>query len=171
MRTSTFIVVDHLTVKVRCSMGGRIGIPLTILTLPHFCAYPKPLPEFSKPYLVICFVFTSLKWEVVVCFVDFGGIVDHHCVNFLFILLTTQSEGEMANICRWAILVTSDWKTLNLCFHALRKVIKYGYIYLAIYQLQGKIMKFPIALWNIIKENDNCWPAHIRGPCPNGVKR
>jgi hypothetical protein len=25
----------------------------------------------------------SLKWEVIVCFVDFGGIVDHHCLNFL----------------------------------------------------------------------------------------
>ena len=28
----------------------------------------------------------NLVWEceVIVCFVDIGGIVDHHCLNFLF---------------------------------------------------------------------------------------
>ena len=30
-------------------------------------------------------VFSALWWEVVVCFVDICGIVDHHCLNFLFI--------------------------------------------------------------------------------------
>jgi hypothetical protein len=54
LRTSTFIVVDHLTVKVRCSMGGRVGIPLTILTLPHFCAYPKPLPAIGNFIILPC---------------------------------------------------------------------------------------------------------------------
>ena len=27
----------------------------------------------------------SLRWEVVVHYVDIGGIVDHNCLNFLFI--------------------------------------------------------------------------------------
>ena len=27
----------------------------------------------------------SILWEVIVCFVDIDGIVDHHCLNFLFI--------------------------------------------------------------------------------------
>jgi hypothetical protein len=33
------------------------------------------------------FVFDGLMWEMVVCFVDFGRIVDHHCLNFPFITL------------------------------------------------------------------------------------
>jgi hypothetical protein len=28
-------------------------------------------------------VWTFFKWEVVVCFVDIGEIVDHHCLIFL----------------------------------------------------------------------------------------
>ena len=30
------------------------------------------------------FVFSELRWEVIVCFVDIGGIDDHYCLNFLF---------------------------------------------------------------------------------------
>ena len=30
-------------------------------------------------------LFNGLRWEVVVCFVDIGGIVDHQRLNFLFI--------------------------------------------------------------------------------------
>jgi hypothetical protein len=28
-------------------------------------------------------VLTFFRWEVIVCFVDIGRIVDHHCLNFL----------------------------------------------------------------------------------------
>ena len=44
---------------------------------------------------VICcdlyFKFNEFSWEVIVCFVDTGKIVDHHCLNFLFmkVKLTT----------------------------------------------------------------------------------
>jgi hypothetical protein len=30
------------------------------------------------------FVFNDLRSDVVVCFVDIGVIVDHHCITFLF---------------------------------------------------------------------------------------
>ena len=30
------------------------------------------------------FVFNDLRSDVVVCFVDIGGIVDHHCITFFF---------------------------------------------------------------------------------------
>jgi len=30
-------------------------------------------------------VLCSVRWEVIVHFVDIGGIVDHHCLNLLFI--------------------------------------------------------------------------------------
>ena len=40
-------------------------------------------------------MFNKLRWAVVVCFVDIGGIVDHHCLNFFhdvyIILITTRN--------------------------------------------------------------------------------
>jgi hypothetical protein len=30
--------------------------------------------------------------EVIVCFVDIGGIDDHHCLNFLFVLGPNGNE-------------------------------------------------------------------------------
>ena len=38
-------------------------------------------PEFGTSYVVDLL----FSWEVLVRFVDIGGIVDHHCLNFLFI--------------------------------------------------------------------------------------
>jgi hypothetical protein len=35
-------------------------------------------PRFSTPYVVVFCVFTDLRSEVVVRFVDIGGIIDHH---------------------------------------------------------------------------------------------
>jgi len=32
-----------------------VGIPLTGLTLPHFCACPKSGPEFPTSYVMVCF--------------------------------------------------------------------------------------------------------------------
>ena len=47
-----------------------------------FCSLPKP--EHGLPSSdVVLFMFNGLVWEVVVCFVDIDGIVDHHCLNFL----------------------------------------------------------------------------------------
>jgi hypothetical protein len=34
--------------------------------------------------LLSLFIFSELGWEVIVCFVDIGGILDHHCLNFIF---------------------------------------------------------------------------------------
>jgi hypothetical protein len=31
-------------------------------------------------------VFSELWWDVIVCFVDIGGIFDHHCLKFPFII-------------------------------------------------------------------------------------
>jgi hypothetical protein len=33
------------------------------------------------------FLFNDLRWEVAVRFVDIGRNVDHHCLNFLFIII------------------------------------------------------------------------------------
>ena len=58
---------------------GRVVIILTGLTLPQFCASPKPGPEFPPSY-----VSELLRREVIVRFVDVGGIDD--CLDFLFII-------------------------------------------------------------------------------------
>ena len=36
-------------------------------------------------YVVVFFMFSVLRSEVIIRFVDISGIVDHHCLNFLFI--------------------------------------------------------------------------------------
>ena len=65
----------------------RVGIPFTSLTVSHFCASPKPGPGFPILYVVdfVC-VFSELRREMIVCFVDTGGIVNHHCLNFLLVI-------------------------------------------------------------------------------------
>ena len=32
-------------------------------------------------------MFSEFKWEVIVCFVDIGGIVDHLCLNIIVSIL------------------------------------------------------------------------------------
>jgi hypothetical protein len=42
--------------------------------------------HMSRCFFCFFYMFNDLKWEVIVRFVDIGGIVDHQCLNFLFIL-------------------------------------------------------------------------------------
>ena len=72
------------------------GTPLTGLTLPHFFSSPKPGSEFPRPYAMFFFSsLNGLRSEVIVRFVDIGGIVDHHCLNVLFITCLYQSNVNM----------------------------------------------------------------------------
>ena len=53
--------------------------------------YLEPGPGFSTLYVVffvffLCSVSSVLRLEVIVRFVDIGGIADHYCLNFLFII-------------------------------------------------------------------------------------
>ena len=34
------------------------------------------------------FMFIKLRWEMIVCFNDNGGVVDHHSLKFLFIIIS-----------------------------------------------------------------------------------
>ena len=52
-------------------------IPITDLIPPHLCVCPKRIKTW---------IFNDLRWEVVVCFVDIGGIVDHPCLAFILII-------------------------------------------------------------------------------------
>ena len=81
------------------SESVQVGLFISVLVLvraswdsinrlisPYFCAYSKPGPGFPMPYVVV-FVVCVQCLEVVVRFVDIiGGIVDHLCLNFLFIM-------------------------------------------------------------------------------------
>jgi hypothetical protein len=49
-----------------------------------FCACPRPGPWFPMPHVMVFLVFNSLMWDVVDCFVDISGIVDHHCLKLSF---------------------------------------------------------------------------------------
>ena len=66
---------------------GKVVIPLTGLTPPQFLCLSQARTWISN---VIChglFMFSELRQEVFVRFVDIGGIGDHHCLNFLIITL------------------------------------------------------------------------------------
>ena len=55
-------------------------IPLTGLALPHFCACPGTW--FLSTKVVVFFLDDDLRREVIVHFVDIGGIVDNHFFFF-----------------------------------------------------------------------------------------
>ena len=55
-----------------------------IITHLHSCVCPKPGFGFPMSYVMVVFVFSELSWEVIVRFVDIGGIDDHHWLNFVF---------------------------------------------------------------------------------------
>jgi hypothetical protein len=39
-------------------------------------------PGFQMHYVTVFFVFNDWRWEMIICFVDIGGIVDHQCLTF-----------------------------------------------------------------------------------------
>jgi hypothetical protein len=39
-------------------------------------------------------MFSELRWEVIVCFVDIGGIDDHYCLNFLACVQWVKMRGD-----------------------------------------------------------------------------
>jgi hypothetical protein len=55
------------------------------IILKHFCACPKTGAGFPTSYVV--FSDAMLRRELIVRCVDIGGIVDHHYLNFLFIII------------------------------------------------------------------------------------
>jgi len=63
----------------------RDGIPLTGLTPPHCCVCLKPISGFPTSHVMVFFVFSKLRWEGIVRFVDIGGINYHSLDNCLLI--------------------------------------------------------------------------------------
>ena len=59
-----------------------MGISLTDLTPQHFVPVQSLHLNFQRHLCHGLFVFNDLRRDVVVCFVDIGVIVDHHCITF-----------------------------------------------------------------------------------------
>ena len=60
---------------------SKVGDPINLFNLPHFFFVSfKPVPGFPMPYVIVLFVFSSLRCKVIVLFVDIGEIVGHHCL-------------------------------------------------------------------------------------------
>ena len=55
-----------------------IEIPLTGLKPPcvNVCPHTEPGPHTL--YIVFIFIFSDMRWEVIVSFVDIGGIIDYY---------------------------------------------------------------------------------------------
>jgi hypothetical protein len=77
-----------------CDQKGRVWIPWTSLTQSLFCACLKPETGFSMSYALVFFVFSELRWEVIVRFFYYWW----NCWPSLFKL----SLGE-----RWLFLFSS----------------------------------------------------------------
>ena len=62
--------------------GARAGCAPLPLDPPLQCFDWRMLKYLVFPL----FVFSEIRWQMIVCFVDIGGIVDHLCLDFLFII-------------------------------------------------------------------------------------
>ena len=63
-------------------VDGEVRILFSSLTLPHFCACPK-LAQISNCIYHVFFLFSMLRWEVVVHFVDIDGIFPD-CLDYIY---------------------------------------------------------------------------------------
>jgi hypothetical protein len=71
----------------RVMFTSVVGDPMiwsrvTDLTPPHIYVCPKAVSAYFVVYLML----NKLGWEVIVGFIDIGESVDHHCINFLFMM-------------------------------------------------------------------------------------
>jgi len=68
--------------NVKCVLKSMTGF-----TSQHFCDCPKSELGFPFANVVVLFMLNELRREVVVCFLDIGGIVLHNCLIFPFIIM------------------------------------------------------------------------------------
>ena len=110
----------YLYLYWRSSQEGRVRIPLTSLTPPHFSVCV--MPGFPTSCVVICFrsCLSELRWNMGVRFVDIGGIVYHPCLKFLFI---NSSDFHNHNLfpCIFYYATVRPWPlplATTTCLHA-----------------------------------------------------
>ena len=54
---------------------------------------PTNQPTNPMSNVVVLFIkWVQLRWEVIACFAEIGTIADHHCLNFLFIIIINYKK-------------------------------------------------------------------------------
>ena len=78
--------VDSTVYYICIVVGGPIirENPWNCLTSKHYCTRNKASPGFSTSYVVVCYLFDVLQWELIIRFVDTGGIVDQSVFKLFF---------------------------------------------------------------------------------------
>ena len=90
-----YCVVIYMYCRWRSSyQEGRVGISLIVLILPHCCVCPKARPGFPTSYVMIWVMMRGDCSKRI----DIGGIVDHHCLNFLFIYFCITLHKSMVHV-------------------------------------------------------------------------
>jgi hypothetical protein len=78
---------------------------------------------FAKNRKLFFDLFNGLRWEVIVCFVDIGGIVDHCCLHFLVIIqIFLRFCASTVTIC-----VRSSYNDMSLLVIAARPYMRVHY--------------------------------------------
>jgi hypothetical protein len=73
----------------------------------------------STPAYGFSFVFSEIRWEVIVSFIDIGGIDDHHCLNFFCVQWVTM-RGDCLFCWYW-------WNWWPLLFNKRETVSRNGH--------------------------------------------
>ena len=71
----------------------RIQLYKILTNPPHLYVCPKSWLGFPTPNFVLLFMCNEFWWEVIV---DIGGIVDHHCLSVLLIIVTFSMTNSNA---------------------------------------------------------------------------
>ena len=78
------------------------------------------------------FLCNRLRWEVVVCFVYNGGIVDHHCLNYLLLKYVSTIYSDRLVVLlvnkttnKWWISNYIEWCIYIIHVHTLICQLKY----------------------------------------------
>jgi hypothetical protein len=100
--------------------------PIGLITSPHFCAFLKPGSRFLM-HILWFYVQDELKWEVIFQFLDKGGIVDHHCLNFLFKTNIFLYQNVLVFFIKYfAFHILWSWSCIRNLDPGLRKAQKCG---------------------------------------------
>ena len=71
-------------------------------------------------------VFSELRWQMIVFFVDISGIVDHLCLNFLDVMFSNRCRSKyrreydyylcLFNVSNWNFFVSTGAGTISHCY-------------------------------------------------------
>ena len=79
------------------------------MTLPHFVRVPSQDLDFQRRMAwSFLFVFSELRWEVIVCFVNISGMVAHHCLIFLFIMCILYCKVSWFDMTMQSVPITTN---------------------------------------------------------------